>query len=656
MRMFYRTMNKYFYFLFSALFFYTYSFSQGNHKDTKERLQTEQLIEEIRKLSPNDSIAYHKKIKQAENLIRKNNFQLLKGSLFLRKAAFSYHNYQFALAETYADSAYLHFQTLKNQPEKELWEARALAMKAVFYGINGNSEKEQEVYLKLIPVYTKFKDDTALKNVYLNLGNIYFNKDQYPKALEYFVKSDRIKELSGNPQNIASGSLSIAMTYNEMKDSIQMERYLVIARNELSDSKDSLPQWAFYYHLRGQNELLKKNYSKAIEYNQKGLQFSEKIGDIDHVINNKGGLSTALYELGRYHEALAFEKDYYEYTQSAGKGHYMAVSLKRLADMEFKTGNTKRAYQYLDEYIQLADSIKEAEVTKKLHALEVEFQTTQKENEIAQLQYENERKDWQLQRNKIWLFGTIAAIISLFVVAFLLYRNIKNEKRIRLQEKDLHQFEVEQMEQKHQIEILSSLMRGTETERQRLGRDLHDGLGGLLSGIKLKLNSFLNHKKGKHHELETELRSDLDNAITEMRFISQSLLPDLLKKYGIVDALKHYCSRFSTEELSIHFQSVNVKSFPGAEKQLMFYRIAQELVNNAVKHSNATEIFVQLQYREHQFFLTVEDNGTGFDPSQMDQQTSGLINLKNRIDYLKGTLEISSSQGNGTSVFVTCPV
>jgi len=656
MRMFYRTMNKYFYCLFSALFFYTYSYSQGNHKDTKERLQTEQLIEEIRKLSPNDSIAYHKKIKQAENLIRKNNFQLLKGSLFLRKAAFSYHNYQFALAETYADSAYLHFQTLKNQPEKELWEARALAMKAVFYGINGNSEKELEVYLKLIPVYTKFKDDTALKNVYLNLGNIYFNKDQYPKALEYFVKSDRIKEPSGNPQNIASGSLSIAMTYNEMKDSIQMERYLVIARNELSDSKDSLPQWAFYYHLRGQNELLKKNYSKAIEYNQKGLQFSEKIGDIDHIINNKGGLSTALYELGRYHEALAFEKDYYEYTQSAGKGHYMAVSLKRLADMEFKTGNSKRAYQHLDEYIQLADSIKEAEVTKKLHALEVEFQTTQKENEIAQLQYENERKDWRLQRNKIWLFGTIAAIISLFVVAFLLYRNIKNEKRIRLQEKDLHQFEVEQMEQKHQIEILSSLMCGTETERQRLGRDLHDGLGGLLSGIKLKLNSFLNHKKDKHHELETELRSDLDNAITEMRFISQSLLPDLLKKYGIVDALKHYCSGFSTEELSIHFQSVNVKPFPDAEKQLMFYRIAQELVNNAVKHSNATEIFVQLQYREHQLFLTVEDNGTGFDPSQVDQQTSGLINLKNRIDYLKGTLEISSSQGNGTSVFVTCPV
>lgn len=653
---FYQIMSKYFYLILSCLFVYSWSFSQGDYKDKKDREQTEQLIEEIRKLSPADSILYHKKTRQAEKLIKKNNFVLLKGSLLLRKAAFSYHNYELSLAETYADSALVQFQSLQDQPEKELWEARALAMQAVFYGINGNSEKEQEIYLKLIPVYMKFKDETALKNVYLNLGNIYFNKDQYPKALEYFLKSNALKEPPKNPQNMASESLSIAMTYNEMKNSEQMEYYLTIARDELSAIKDSLPQWAFYYHLKGQNELLKKDYLKAIEYNQKGWRFSEKIADTDHIINNKGGLSTALYELGRYKEALVFEKDYYEYTQSTGRGHYMAVSLKRLADMEFKTGNTKQAYQYLDQYIQLADSIKETEVTKKLHSLEVEFQTAQKETEITQLQYANERKDWRLQQNKIWLFGTIGTAISLFVVAFLLYRNIKSEKQIRLQDKNLHQFEVEQMEQKHQIEVLSSLIRGTENERQRLGRDLHDGLGGLLSGIKLKLNSFLNDKKGTYPELETELKVDLDNAITEMRFVSQGLLPDLLKKYGLSDALKHYCSRLSSEELLVHFQSINVTTLSDTEKQLMFYRIAQELLNNAVKHSNATEVFVQLQYREQQLFLTVEDNGVGFDQNQPKQQGTGLINLKSRIDFLKGSIEISSSKGNGTSVYVICPV
>ncbi len=653
---FFTKMIQHLFTLFLSFFFFmhTTSVHAQRNKFNKDSLKTEQLIREIKELDTKDSISFRKKVIQAEKLIKEHDFKLLKGSLLLRKVVFSYYNYQYDRSESYVDSAYQIFHSLKGIPEQKLWESHALRMKAVFYGIKGNSEKEQQIYLDLIPVYVHYKDSLALKNIYLNLGSIYFSKTQYNKALDYFSKYMQVKKRSKGPNDIAIGALNMAMTYNEMKDIPHMEKYLNMAQSELLTVKDSVSQWAFYYHLRGQNEILKKQYRQAILYNKKGLRFSEKIKDFDNLANNKGGLATAYYELGLYNEAYAWEKEYYDYTRSLGKWHYVGVSLKRLADLQQKLGQPHRAYTYLKEYVQLSDSIKEDEVTKRLHSLEAEFQSAQKENKITQLQYENERKDWKLQKNKALLIACVTLVAILFILAFLLFRNMRNQKRLNLQEKELHQSELSRKDQDYQIQILSSLMKGTENERRRLGRDLHDGLGGLLSGIKLKMNNLFVNTPGNNGNLESELKSDLDNAIDEMRNVSQSLLPDLLHKFGLSEALQYYCSLLSGET-HIAFQSFNVQKNSDEERQLMFYRIAQEVINNAVKHAKATEIFVQLQQRNNQFFLTVEDDGTGFE-EQIGSEGTGLSNLRHRIDYLGGTLEISSVQSKGTSVYITCPV
>lgn len=644
------TLILYFFFLLHTS---AYIYAQHS-KFNKDSLKTEELINEIKELDTKDSVLFYNKVAQAEKLIKKHDFKLLKGSLLLRKVVFSYYNYQYDRSESYVDSAYQVFHSLEGIADQKLWESHALRMKAVFYGIKGNSEKEQQIYLDLIPVYIHYKDSLALKNIYLNLGNIYFSKTQYQKALDYFSKYMQVKKRLKGPNDIAIGALNMAMTYNELKDIPHMEKYLDMAHSELLSVNDSLSQWAFYYHLRGQNEILKKKYQQAILYNKKGLHFSEKIKDFDNVANNKGGLATAYYELGRYKEAYAWEKEYYDYTRSLGKWHYVGVSLKRLADLQLKQGRPAHAYAYLKAYVQLSDSIKEDEVTKRLHSLEAEFQSAQKENEIVQLQYENERKDWKLQKSKALLAGSVILVIILFVLAFLLFRNMRNQKKLNLQEKALYQSELSGKDQKHKIEVLSSLMKGTEDERRRLGRDLHDGLGGLLSGIKLKMNSLFTKNQGNSRDLESELKSDLDNAIDEMRNVSQSLLPDLLHKFGLSEALQHYCSRLSGNT-NIEFQSFNIQKNPDEEKQLMFYRIAQEVINNAVKHAKAKEIFVQLQQRNKQLFLTVEDDGTGFE-ELIQPEGTGLSNLKHRINYLNGTLEISSVRGKGTSVYITCPV
>ncbi|GAB3009576.1 hypothetical protein GCM10027051_08310 [Niabella terrae] len=630
---------------------------QAQASRVKDSLRVEELLTEIKTLSPNDTSAYQEKVGQAAVLIRRNNFQLLTAALLLRMAIFNYNTYHYETAEKLTDQARAFLNTLEPSDQQALHLSRIAMIKAIFYGMRGAFEEEQKIYLELIPYYKKNNDSSSLTNLYYNLGNVFFNKNQYDKALHYFLESTNYKSLQGVPSvNYSSNTLGIAMTYNELKDTVHLSQYLDIARKELSLQPDSLEDWSMYYHLSGQNQILRKNYTQAIAFNRKGLQFAEKNRDSIYIINNIGGLATALYELGNYEEALDFLKIYYGYMRSGGNGHYTLVALRQMADINFKTGQPKLAYQFLDEYIQLSDSIKESQVTQQLHRLEQQFQAVQKENKIKALQYANERKDWKLNQNRIYLLGSVATILVLFALAFLLYRNSKNQKQLHQQDRQLHQHELSRLEQEHQIAMLSSLMQGAESERQRLGRDLHDGLGGLLSGIKLKLNSLMKSATTSNDGLQNEVRSDLDHAINEMRTVSQSLLPDMLQEYGLAEALKQFCARLSTDQLDIQFQAVRFTGLSDQQRELILYRVAQELINNAIKHAHAREILVQLQQRAAQIFLTVEDDGIGFDEVSQTRKGSGLTNLEHRIEYLKGTLERNTAPGQGCSVYITCPV
>ncbi len=622
----------------------------------KDSLELEELISRIKNLSIQDSALFFQLVNQAEKDLKKHPYQFSEGNLLIAKSSFYFGKNDLKTARKYVDEAFDRFSKINNQQDKEWGMAKASMLKALLYGLNGNKVKEQETYLKIIPALEKYKDTITLNTVYGNLGLIFYDNGQFEKAKEYFLKSYHTQiDSKKDSRNLGNSALNLVMVSYQLGNPDDMLEYLEIAKSTLSQKKDTLQQWALYYNLKAEYNLAKGNFDASILDNRSALKVAEKYNEFTYKMNAVSGIAHAYYQKGDYRNSLYYLKQYYEDTKRYNYPQSTLSSLKNLADLEHKTGNPEQAYEYMLEYSDLKDSIDQKTIVQRLHTLEAEFQSAQKEKEIAQLQHDNEKKDWKLQQNKIWLFGSVGAMLILFVLAFLLYRNSKSQKKINQQDKDLHHYELSQLEHKHQIEMLSSLMQGAETERQRLGRDLHDGLGGLLSGIKLKLNTFFQNPSQEKGELQSELKSDLDNAITEMRFVSQSLLPDLLQNYGLSDALQQYCSRLSGEELKIDFQSVNVKECPDKEKQLMFYRIAQELINNAVKHADAKEIFVQLQQRDYQLFLTVEDDGVGFD-EKLQSEGSGLANLKHRINYLKGSLEIATAKNKGTSVYVTCPV
>jgi two-component system, NarL family, sensor kinase len=243
------------------------------------------------------------------------------------------------------------------------------------------------------------------------------------------------------------------------------------------------------------------------------------------------------------------------------------------------------------------------------------------------------------------IFIVLAGIIYLVFIAGLFLFLFQYRKRKIIHEKE------------KQILAMDAIIQGQEMERSRMARDLHDGLGGMLSGIKLNLSAM----KGNMivHENDAQLFNksivQLDNAITEMRRVAHNMMPEALLKFGLTEAVQDYCDGINESNLvKIKFTTIGFSQPLEKSTEVILYRIIQELSNNAIKHAAAKNIFIQLNKHEQGITLTVEDDGKGFDTAQITKG-AGLQNIQSRIDYLKGSMEINSKPGEGCSFTIEIP-
>jgi two-component system NarL family sensor kinase len=199
-----------------------------------------------------------------------------------------------------------------------------------------------------------------------------------------------------------------------------------------------------------------------------------------------------------------------------------------------------------------------------------------------------------------------------------------------------------------------------EDERNRVAKDLHDGLGGLLSGVKLSLQSITGNIIISDQQAASLKRvlSQLDNAISEMRRVAHSMMPESLMRFGLVQAIEDFCYDINESKMvHLNFYHHGLEQRLDSSAEITLFRVIQELVNNAIKHAAATNILIHLVKNENQLILTVEDNGTGFDVTNIKNSKGvGLSNIQSRINFLKGNLEIDSKQDIGTSFYITIPV
>lgn len=205
---------------------------------------------------------------------------------------------------------------------------------------------------------------------------------------------------------------------------------------------------------------------------------------------------------------------------------------------------------------------------------------------------------------------------------------------------------------------LSSMIDGQELERQRLSRELHDGLGQSILAIKMRLERISLVTPDKASKILDEVQDLFANAISEVRSISNNLMPAVLNEFGLVDALKNLFREINASTgIEITFNHKQFSLQVEDKINTYLYRICQEALNNIIKHSDATKAIIDLKTTKNNVNLSIQDNGVGF--NYMDNRKlcgNGISNMKERVQLLNGNIEIISNKGKGTKISLTIPL
>lgn len=488
---------------------------------------------------------------------------------------------------------------------------------------------------KVLPLVQQAGDSTRMALSYHNIGLVLLNLNEYDRSLQYFSRAIAIMETSREMYaDLADVYVMTARATILSNAPEQAFPFLKKARKILEPNPDSY-FWPQYYSVEGAYYRSIKSYVLAHQSVEKGLALVSKMNDVFE----KRAL---LYEQFNVYKE---EKNYAAAKNSLLQGLEMEnkLPLSRnkkqllfdLAETEKLSGNTDAAYRWLMQYTVLSDSLYAQQTKTDIATMEARFRTAEKEKQILNLEHEKKYRQFQI----LLLLAVVAVLILIVVITImrLQYRNKMADKR-----EVAYQAELKRIEKEKQLSNYTALMEGQEQERQRMARDLHDGLGCQLSAIKLGLSRIPAASIPQELSLQ-QVTDQLDASIRELRWISRNMMPESLLTLGLQEALKDLCSSVMSPQLRLVYNAYNIDPALPLSTQTMIYRMIQEIITNAVKHANATTIMLQCSQEEDSFFVTVEDNGKGFDPYKHQSEGIGLKNIRNRIDYFHGNLHIDSS-------------
>jgi signal transduction histidine kinase len=319
-----------------------------------------------------------------------------------------------------------------------------------------------------------------------------------------------------------------------------------------------------------------------------------------------------------------------------------------LAALEYERNNLKKAFQYNELSLDYEIELVSAETQNKLNFMAVKYETEKKETQIATL--ETEKRLLASEKRMVTWLGIAGGTVLLLALsaALFLWRWTVQKRRLAEKQKQLAEHQIIRLEQEKQLVATQSLLDGETQERARLARDLHDGLGSKLTGVKLHLQELRRGAQWDEAAEEQYHRAMdmLDDSVFDMRRVSHNLMPAALTQFGLKQAVEDFCRSVSPIIVFNHFGD---ETRLDTKLELLIYRCISELVNNALKYSGASEIMVQIIRDADSIEFTVQDNGCGFDPDAATKGT-GLKNIRTRVASFGGNIQIRSKAGEGTEI------
>ncbi len=519
------------------------------------------------------------------------------------------------------------------------------------YQLQAEYSKSIQNYLEGIKLFEEIQDTARLLYAYTNIGGIFSDVEQFEKSRYYYEKSLVFSRKLNDKLNICDCLINIGILefkQDHFQASISFLNQALKIANEINEPYEF---YLIYNSLSDIDTKLSKHEDAFIK--------SKLCLSYATVLGNPALLSTAQTRLGMNFTKLnqIDSADYYinngiRLARQGQNNEVLITAYYWMAELQEIKGNYKSANEWLKKHYILQDSASGQKQQHIVSGLEIEYETEKKDLELSEKALEIERNEALLSKRNYFIFALSGALISAFVFLFLIRRSLKQKKILAETNVALEKEKIIQLKNEQQVVALKSMMDGEEKERSRIAKDLHDGLGGLLSSVKLFFSNIQTENEGLKKSADFNKALELlDNTSLEARKIAHNLMPEALVKFGLIDALKDFCNNISSSNsLTIDFQSYHLTERLPETMEIMIYRIAQELVNNIVKHAKATEAIVQLMQNDNVLYLTVEDNGIGFDKEKINKTSAGMSNIKSRIDYLNGSFEIDSAINKGTSI------
>lgn len=506
-----------------------------------------------------------------------------------------------------------------------------------------DNEQTLDIMINKVVPYTQLSGHkTSLGLAYVNIAIVLDNLDQYDKAAIYWKKSIEIYE------SLPLRSWHRVAAYiHSAKNSMIRKKYaearlLLDKAKQLLEKDKTISFYVDYCEAESQYLMDQKQYEKSLLILAEGMKAAESL----KLDAQKNALLQQKYKVlslqGKYEAAkevilkIVENHDRYEATFIDDK----ISDYQEVYKTYDKLKNIPEAYKWLQKYTFLRDSANQTQLKEEINKLEVKFRSAENQKKIVELNSANEKNKLKAKNNRLIGFITSLFLLVVAVFGWLLYRK---SKKLSAQEELSHKQEIKEIAQREQIKMAQAMLQGQEEERKRVAQDLHDGLGGMLAGVKMNLSVFAT-KERKEEKEKSDLYGiieQLDQSANELRRIAYNMMPETLLRFGLETSLRELCESFISNHLAVDFQYFGSKNALPIQEQISIYRIVQELLTNAYKHADAKKILVQCSQDEGAFLITVEDDGIGFDPSRV-KPGMGLANIRNRVDYMKGAIDIAA--------------
>ncbi|MEM6843756.1 MAG: tetratricopeptide repeat protein [Bacteroidota bacterium] len=505
-------------------------------------------------------------------------------------------------------------------------------------------EQAIDYYLQSIPYFEQAQDTSSIAITYSNIGSVFNFIGQTDRALSYYERSLELSKAIGDSVTIADVYINMSKNYIALQDTASAIDQLqqVIQYSEPSNN--------VYFLMLAYDNLADLymnvgDLEQATSYARSSLYYARQNAMPYYTISALIMAARTLIQSGSYSPALDTLRVGLQLEQSIKSYELRAEAYELAAQAYVGLGNYRQAYEQFKLHKQYSDSIFNESRTRTLNDLERKYEAEKKSRQLADQQLLTTQQEEDLNRQRSLLILVVSVSLLLVLAVGFLFYYLKQRRR-------LYQQQLLVVKRENELQSVKALITGEEKERTRIAKELHDGLSGLLGSIKLRFSSFSQSLGTSQKTDYTQALGLLDDASREVRQISHNLMPEILLKFGLVEALRSYFNNINqSNTLQIDFQELGLKERLTPSLELTLYRIVQELVNNIIKHSNAKEVLVQISRLDHLLTVTVEDDGVGFSPEQASGGI-GLESIRSRVDYLSGKLDIQSQQGKGTSVYM----